>query len=345
MTNDPYSYGQYPSHPNSGQPGQPGYGQPAGYGGDPYGPTAYTASGGAGGTPPGWPAPPGGPVPPRKKRTGLVVGLIAGILALLLCLFGVGFVAFRALDSSTEPTDPVGAAPQTSAPGGLDPADPFADSPAADFATGEAGIVLPEPAAVGDFSRSEVADALEAVREALIQLRLDPRMLVDHDPEPFLELMAPDSTDFLAEQFEAEEFGYFATQFADDAQLLEPEPRVQGEVTFDVATDEQDVRVIEVATSFVWAYAFEPPVDAPGINGVVVVRDELVWQVPHEDDVTDSSRGLWLWTGEAYAWGIDCDAFEQSLIAPQSQLSSGFGGPDEEDIYDPAGALDYPDTC
>jgi hypothetical protein len=329
-------YGQSAT-PGYGQPATPGYGQPTPrYGNSPYG---------TGGVPPGWPAPPGGPAPAKKKRTGLVVGLIAGGLVLLLCLVGVGFVAFRALDTPTDPVANPSGPPESTEPNGPDPGDPFANSPAADFAVGEAGIILPEAEAVGDFSRSEVADTLEMVREALIQLRIDPQMLHEHDPEPFLDLLSPDNADFLEEQFEKNEFGYFATQLADDAQLLEPEPRVQGEITFEATTDDQGIRVIEVVTSFVWAYAFVPPADLPGIDGIVVVRDELVWQLPHEDDVTESSRGLWLWDGESYAWGIDCDAFDQSLLAPQSQLSSGFGGPDEDDIYDPDRPLDYPDTC
>jgi len=50
-----------------------------------------------------------------------------------------------------------------------------------------------------------------------------------------------------------------------------------------------------------------------------VVRDELVWQVAHEDDVAESSLGLWLWDGEAYAWGIDCAALADGLLSPQTQ--------------------------
>src|SRR3954467_5793939 len=68
----PPQYGQ----PQSGAPyGQPGYGQPQ------YGQPQYGQYPGAGAYPP---AP-----PPKKSRTGLIIGLVGGGLVLLLCL-GVG---------------------------------------------------------------------------------------------------------------------------------------------------------------------------------------------------------------------------------------------------------------
>lgn len=341
------SSGAAPAGPQAPGYGQPGYWPPASPGYHPqpgYGPPD-SAPGAPGVTGAQWPGPPG--PPPPKRRTGLVVGLVAGVLVLLLCLGAVGFVAVRTLSGDEgDETPPVTAPSDDATPRETpEPADrdPFAGSPAADFAVGEDGIVLPEAEAVGDFSRREVADALVAVREALIALRIDQRMLFEHDPEPFLELVAPDNADYLKEAFDSGSFGYFATQIADHATLVEPAPRVHGEISFEATTDEQGIRVIEVVTSFLWAYAFEPP--SEDLDGIVVVRDELVWQIPHSDDVLDSSQGLWLWNGESYAWGIDCDAFAQSLLAPQSRPGRGIDGPDQDDIFDLDSGLDYPDTC
>jgi len=303
-----------PTRPVPADPyaGGPPYGQ---Y--QPYGPPPPPA---------GWPPPP--PAPPARRRTGLIVGLVAGGLALVLCLVGIALVAVRVINEA----------------GGAGSDDPFAGTPAADFAEGVDGIRLPEAAPVGDFTAEQVTDMLSQVRAALIASRLDPAMLLDRDPEPFLALMAEDNQPLLRDEFASADFRYFASQFADGAELAVPIPRVEGEITFEATRDEGGFRVIEVVTSFVWAYAFVVPEDDPELDGIVVVRDELVWQLAHEEDVADSSLGLWLWDGEAYAWGIDCNAFEQGLLSPQTEREPG-GSEDPGEIFDPAGSLDVPSTC
>jgi hypothetical protein len=271
-----------------------------------------------------------------------VVGLVAAGVALVLCVGVLGVVGLRALrdaDLAGGSDDPGGSGEAAVA------ADPFADTPAAGFAEGVDGIQLPEAQAVGDFTADEVAQTLDQVREALIATRIDQTMLLEHDPEPFLALMSEDNQPLLRQEFDGATFAYFASQVAEGAELAVATPRVQGEITYEATLDDQGFRVIEVVTSFVWAYAFVVPDDDPELDGIVVVRDELVWQVPHRDDVAESSLGLWLWEGEAYASGIDCDAFDRGLLAPQTETRVGVGGPDEADIFDPGSGLDFPDTC
>jgi hypothetical protein len=335
-TTNPYGSPYGGTDPYSGSP----YG--AQYGTDPYG--AAPSS--------GWPAPgsvPPGGVPPRKSRTGLIVGLAAGGVALVLVLGGLAVAATRLLDEDDPTTDPpaTGLADPPGDPTGEPPStDPFDGTPAAEFASGGEGIELPEPAAVGEFSADQVTDALEQVRDSLIATRLDETMLFDHDADPFVSTMAEDNQSGLREAFSNGEFGYFASQIADGAELAVPEPRVQGTITFEATTDEDGFNVIEVVTKFVWAYAFVLPNDDPELDGIVVVRDELVWQVADPSEVNETSQGPWLWDGQGYASGIDCDQFEQSLLAPQTELSFGAGeGPDEGEVYDPNGSLDLPDTC
>ncbi|GAA2361466.1 hypothetical protein [Dactylosporangium salmoneum] len=124
--NDP-GYGQQPAY---GQPtsGVPGYGQPT---------SAVPASGGGYGQPgygadPGYPAWGGAaPTPPPRKRTGLVLSLVFGALALVLC-GGIGVAAWvyssndektpEATSSSTPTTGssaktPTGGAKTTAAAG------------------------------------------------------------------------------------------------------------------------------------------------------------------------------------------------------------------------------------
>ncbi|QSB13479.1 hypothetical protein JQS43_18005 [Natronosporangium hydrolyticum] len=353
----PVQYPQGGPPPGSAPPSGTPYGQPPESGPPGPFPPAGPASGGAFGPPPSgfgqgtpgsWP-PPAAPTPPRR-RTGLIIGLVAGGLTALLCLGGLGLLVVAAVlddDSETvtaqspEPQDPTGPTEEPTDPD----ADPFANSPAANFAVGDAGIELPAPRSVGDFSEEAVEQTLDLVQEALIAARIDPRMVEQRDPGGLIQLMSEDNRDLLEDDFAGGNFGYFATQIADGAVLAEPDPRVEGEVTFDATTDDDGIRVIEVVTAFVWAYAFEIPNDDPELDGIVVIRDEVVWQVPHDDDVRDSSAGLWLWSGEAYAWGIDCDAFDQSLIGPQTEQHFGVGGPGDDEIYDPEGSLEFADTC
>ncbi|MGW4833340.1 hypothetical protein ACWEOG_37485 [Amycolatopsis japonica] len=74
MHQPPQGYGQGPGYgPPPGQGGQPGYGQQPGYG-PPAGP-GY-------GPPPAY-GPPGYGQPPKKKKTGLIVGVIVGVVVLL----------------------------------------------------------------------------------------------------------------------------------------------------------------------------------------------------------------------------------------------------------------------
>ncbi|ORT61378.1 hypothetical protein [Streptomyces sp. CB03238] len=93
----PGPYQQQPPGPYPG--GQPGpYGaQPGPYGAQPGFPQQY----------PGQPGPYGGPIPPqppRKKRTGLVIGIVAGSLVLLGCLgYGVKMVIDGAGDDTPFP--------------------------------------------------------------------------------------------------------------------------------------------------------------------------------------------------------------------------------------------------
>jgi hypothetical protein len=284
---------------------------------------------------------PKAPVSPRWVAAilagGLAVALVAASLAGLRVLGVAGSV--RALE--------VAVSPGTDAPA---PWSPFAGTPAEDFAEGAAGIVLPaaQPvpdghlvdyrSATRDITAEEVAGALEQVRRALIAARLDASMLVDHDPEPLIMTLAPsfwrtwtDRTTMWGrrarEGYESPQLANRATKLAPDATLTAV-PRVAGRITYRAATtfdgapatQTRPFRMLEVVTRFVWVYALAVVHGVEGAvrEGIVVVRDEIVWHVPADYRLLccEPNLGVHWREAEARAWGADCDEYAEGLIRP-----------------------------
>jgi hypothetical protein len=71
------------------------------------------------------------------------------------------------------------------------PADPFAGTPADQWADGAAGIVIPAAKAVGPFSASQVAAAYAATKRLLIAETLDKQTLAGGAPTAFADLLTP----------------------------------------------------------------------------------------------------------------------------------------------------------
>lgn len=74
---------------------------------------------------------------------------------------------------------------------------PFAGSPAAQWADGAAGIVLPKATAVGPLAKAQVGQALQQTRKLLIDANLDPATLSGGRPETALSLIDPQQKDLL----------------------------------------------------------------------------------------------------------------------------------------------------
>ncbi|MGW4501506.1 hypothetical protein ACWENR_23190 [Micromonospora sp. NPDC004336] len=240
----------------------------------------------------------------------LTIGL--GLALALLMVAGGAWWVDRVADGYREatPARPAGATPEqatdatpgpTSAVG--TPRDHFAGTPAAAFPVGEKAIVLPPARATGPFSTSQVRAALDSVRRALIESRLDLHMQVG-DTEPFLALLAPDARERLRPSLDNGRMLTFATRTGSQVRVAD-DPRARGRIAYR-ATSADGIRVLEVTTEFVWAYPFDVVRRAPAGAGVVAVRDRVVWQVPYPADVVASSRGLWLDSAKMITWNADC---------------------------------------
>jgi hypothetical protein len=223
---------------------------------------------------------------------------------------------------------------------------PYEGTVAENFAEGADGIVLPPvevvpdgyiadySLATRDITTKEVAEALDDVRTALIAARLDRRMLVDHDPQPFIQTLArlywhawfdpflPELRE--SDDYDQPEFAYLATKLAPGVRQA-AEPRVAGRIAYGAGTShrggapEADPwRVLRIATRFVWVYALEVPGESASI---VVIRNDVVWQVPTDWrlDCCQTNVGLHHAVAEVRAWGVDCEIYEkQGLVQPDS---------------------------
>lgn len=271
-------------------------------------------------------------LPPRPEPFGMVVGVRVGRW-LMAALSTALMLAIGAPEDVVVPA--TGPAARPDARRALSP---FAGTPAEAFPSGAAGIVLPPARAVPggyllfheDRTRAitvgEVTDVLMDLREALIGARLDKRMLVGHDPDPFIRNLSRGAWDTWYDPYflggpwntlwESPDFANVATKLAPGARLA-AEPRVAGRITYRAATmpdplRQQPYAVLKIVTEFVWVYAFADP------PGIVVIRDQVTWREPTDQrlDWAYSNQGLHLSDRKAYAWGADCGAYADGLVRP-----------------------------
>ncbi|MET8833616.1 hypothetical protein ABZV78_06850 [Micromonospora sp. NPDC004540] len=284
----------------------------------------------------------------HARRLRLGVGTVL-VLALLAYLGTAGYRYVR------RPAEQPRAYPTVSPPAGIQAttaasppptAGPFDGTPAAAFPEGAAGIALPPAKATGGFTATQVSAALTKIRTALVTARLDRAFMTAKDRERLVRQFAPDARRYVREDADAT-FANLATRLAPGARLLPDQPRVKGRITYRATRDDQGIRVLRVTTNFVWAYAFHGPRVVPG-DGVVVVHDTLVWEVPHPGDVRSGARGLWLHDMRSYAANIDCAASAKGLLdvgTPREGTPVATPAPDRDSLYDPDRSLDIPDTC
>ncbi|HEY8474516.1 MAG TPA: hypothetical protein VIL37_18020 [Natronosporangium sp.] len=252
-----------------------------------------------------------------------------------------GTVLLLAATGGSAPVRIAGAVPGASGAAAAESV--YAGTPAAEFGEGAAGIVLPPAGpvvhgyladhrmATRDITTAEVGAALADVQAALIATRLDHRMLIDHDPQPFIRTLAPLYWDawfdpYLPELHEYDpyqqtDFGYLATRLAPGVRPAEP-ARVAGRITYGAGTtsrgapSDEPFRVLLIVTRFVWVYALREP-DRPA--AMVVIRNDVTWQVPTDVRLAccRSNVGLHHSAADVWAWGVDCQLYQRrGLVRP-----------------------------
>lgn len=247
--------------------------------------------------------------------------------------------------------DPVSGGPrQMTAGARLDMARPFDSTPAADWPDGAAGITAPAPAAVGGFSAEQVAEATGLVRDVLIASRIDPRLVVRHDPAGYLGYLATDAKRQLEPLFgdgNEPDVQSLVSMVATGSELLPAEPKVSGSMT--VRAGDQGELVVH--TNYVFAYAFRP--DQPtklrdAMNVIVVVRADVDYVLRSGARWTPDSRGLWFGDASGYGYSIGCDAYRKGFLAPAATEPSVSTQSDDRDpgmFFDPGAPLQAAGGC
>ncbi|MDO3682443.1 hypothetical protein [Micromonospora sp. C28ISP2-4] len=278
----------------------------------------------------------------RRRARRLTAAL--GVVLLLAAAAGAAGYGYRQLRRpAAAPPPAVTGAPATAGP--TAPPDVFADTPAANWPAGAAGIVLPPARPTGGFTGAEVSAGLTRVRAAMLTARLDRAFMAGGSPTPLLRHFAPAARESVRKDWSTETIGTYATRLAPDARLTPDQPRTKGRFTYRAVRQADGVRMLEVTSNFVWVYGFRDLGSRSG-HSVVVLHDEIVWRLPHAGDVARADRGLWLHRMSSYGWGVDCDAVKLGLIRPgglDPTVTPFPGDPDR--LYDPDHPIELPVSC
>jgi hypothetical protein len=282
----------------------------------------------------------------RRRRVRVVATCLLVVAVGTAALIAVGTFAANDLAETREVAGP----PRTQdrkPTALLDPAHPFASTPAADWADGADGFVLPSAVAVGDFDVAEVTSALAAVRDVLVASRLDQALLVHHDPATFLGLLAPDASHQLAPLFGTDrqnEVASLVSLIDPNSPLLPVEPKVDGAMTVREGSSGELV----VHTNYVFVYAFQPTGPVPltsAMDVLVVVRADVDYVLRAGQRWSQGSQGLWYGAASGHVYSISCSAYRAGLLAP-AQVERSVAAPDEPGVYfDPASPLPGTGGC
>ncbi|WP_297613786.1 hypothetical protein [Nocardia sp.] len=248
-------------------------------------------------------------------------------------------------------TNLVANVPLTSAPKPafqVDQARPFDNTPAANWASGAAGIVLPPATPIGRFSAEQVTTAMTRAQQLIVLARLDQHVLGTGDAEPVLALLAPGQVADLRPKLTPgnESQNWWVTaKLAPGFQLLPAAPRVNGSMSEALDKDGE----LTIKTNYIVAYAFSAP-DQSKVHDpmdiIVVARQETEYTLIDDSGYDAASQGVWFGEINAFTYAGDCSWFRKGFLAP-SYGESGVGLPvrPTEQYFDPTIPLPTEHDC
>jgi len=281
------------------------------------------------------------PTPPPRSRRGQRARSLARPVAILLAfgglLYGLHVLGFG---PQSPGSSKVGSTPKPAAhgsgssgpgtAGGTAPAftvaDPFAGTPAENFADGAAGIVLPTAHPVGSYSAAQVAVAYALTRKLLIAADLDPGTLRGGRPDMFARLLAaPERSYFLARlgRTGVDSHGYalstrsWVISFAPGTVLVGSVIRVHGVMTA-LAVRRSGRAVLRVYADYLFVY----PVQRSGLPLTrmrIVAREAVDVDFARWSDPGGPLQPWWRPIGGGPA-GVRCD-INDGFVHPQFPAS------------------------
>lgn len=271
-------------------------------------------------------------------RLGIIGAAIVVVVGLVLA--GVWYFANPSGGSLAVGDDPAWS---------FDPQRPYAGTPAETWADGEAGIILPPPAAVAGFTAEEVGKALQDVKKLLVTSRLDRSVIETGNVESVLALVSPFTRDYVRPELDNEgAWGEsFVTRLAPGFRLLPVSPKVNGTVSVEAGAEKGELKI---RTNLLYAYAFEVNATntvADPLDTVATVRWQADYLVRSADEWGKNAAGLDFGPTEGYTYSMACEPSKQGLLAPAYSGKSKLGleKEDEKRYFDPSASLQVEGTC
>ncbi|MFJ9644830.1 hypothetical protein [Streptomyces sp. NPDC101206] len=233
---------------------------------------------------------PGNGTPSRGARQGLLLVLLIALAFASAVYMGLRNPAVPEPDSRTEPltSTVIPLTPTVPVPGGR-PVDLFANSPAAEFRVGAAGIAMPAVRRTRHFTDGQVVTALSIAKDYLVQSSLDPDVLAGTATRPVRVLVDPDQLDQFDRSMTSPSgdgrhaaTGWLVRFDAGTAVIADPRVRVSGNLAF----EEVSADVLEVTTDHTFVYAVRPATGVPSAAdgaSLFTVRRELRLRFDRED--------------------------------------------------------------
>lgn len=246
-------------------------------------------------------------------------------------------------DPVAEPvTGPRNTPPAESSKIVIDPAHPFAGSPAADYPAGIAGLRMPAAKQAGAFSAKEVALALDLTRRYFAATRLDPKVIAGQYPTGVFALFEPHGRELLdplrrglRHPTAKDDPTLYVTRFDPRHDVLHGSVvKVNGTATVRVGTPDQLIVGIDVLV----VYATRR-VDGPPEVTRVVLRQQQDLHTFHHNG-RNMTPGL-IWPGASgLEWsGVTCETDGYTNPQYPSEWQSTVG-PSGDDPYDARQPLD-----
>ncbi len=225
----------------------------------------------------------------------------------------------------------------------VDPAAPFAGSPAESWAAGPAGIKVAEPHQAGSFSAQQVHTALDTAKKLLVAANLDPATLRGEYPAAYVKLLNPLHRAEFEQALKNPRGGTDPTAWVTrfnpaKSQLHGKIVKVQGEITYQAVKTTQ----LRVHADVMFVYPVRTDTGQGAALTRVVARRivDLYFYLGRDLPLTVASLGP---MRSSFA-GAACQGVD-GYIEPVLSSTDGGAGGDARDPYDQSAQPDQQQGC